>query len=211
MATIIEDVRLPDKWSKGSAGGPAFATRAVRLESGESDQEERWEAPLWSYDIAHNIKSLEQMAELRAFHLARRGASRGFLLKDWIDWTSKANGADAATALDQPLGTGTGAQTVFPIVKRYADSGGSFDRRILWPVAGTVLVAVNGTPLGSGFTVQRGAGTITFTSAPAAAAVLTCGFQFDVPVRFVEDLLSISWDTINSRSAGSVPLEEVRV
>lgn len=207
---MIDDVRLPEKWSKGSSGGPAFLTDVVHMVSGAEDREERWEHELGTWEIAHNIKSAEQIAELRAFHRLRRGQSRGFLLKDWIEFTSAADGVSARTATDQPLGTGTGAQTVFALIKRYSDGAGSYDRPIAWPVAGTVVVAVNGTPLGSGFTVQRGAGTVTFAAAPANGAVLTAGFQFDVPVRFMDDHLSVSWDTINSRSAGQVPLQEVR-
>lgn len=207
---MIDDVRLPENWSQGSTGGPAFATRVTRLESGAEDREERWDAPLWDFEIAHNIKSPADISALRGFHLARRGASRGFLLKDWIDFSSASDGVSAPTALDQPLGTGTGAQTVFALVKRYPDGVAAFDRPIAWPVSAAVLVAVGGVPLGAGFTVQRGAGTVTFAAAPAAAAVLTAGFQFDVPVRFAEDLLTVSWDTINSRSAGNVPLVEDR-
>lgn len=206
----IDDVRLPENWSKGSSGGPAWLTNAVRLASGEIDREERWEDPLGQYEIAHNIKTPADMAAVRAFHFARRGASRGFLLKDWIEYTSASDGRSAATALDQPLGTGDGATTVFSLVKRYTDAGGMYDRPIAYPVTGSVLVAVDGTPLGSGFTVERGAGTVTFAAAPAASAVLTTGFQFDVPVKFVDDLLAVTWDTINSRSVGQVPLEEVR-
>lgn len=213
----IDDVRLPEKWSRGSAGGPAFSTEIVQMLSGDEDREERWEHPLWQYDIAHNVKSPADIAELRGFHLARRGAARGFLLKDWIDWTSATDGISAASALDQPLinpgtglATGDGSETEFALVKRYADSAGTFDRPILWPVAGTLLVAVDGAPLGSGFSVARGTGLVTFTSPPANGAVLTAGFAFDVPVRFSEDLLSVSWDTIASRSAGQVPLQEVR-
>ncbi len=206
----IDDVRLPEKWSKGSSGGPAFLTDIVDMVSGDQDREERWEHPLATYDIAHNVKRPADIAELRAFHRARRGASRGFLLKDWIEYTSAEDGIAAPEATDQPLGTGDGSTTVFPIVKRYSDAGGSYDWPVIWPVAGTVLVAVDGTPIGSGFTVDRGEGTITFAAAPAGAAVLTCGFEFDVPVHFAEDQLNVVWDTINSRSAGSVTLEEVR-
>ncbi len=206
----IDDVRLPEKWSKGSSGGPAFLTDVVQTVSGDEDREERWADPLGTGDIVHTVKRADDIAEIRAFHRARRGASRGFLLKDWIEYTSRADGVSAPTALDQPLGTGDGAETVFAIVKRYSDAAGSYDWPVLWPVAGTVLVAVDGVPLGGGFTVNRGAGTITFASAPGTGDVLTCGFQFDYPVRFTDDHLNVSWDTINSRSAGSIPLQEVR-
>ena len=121
------------------------------------------------------------------------------------------NGESAPTALDQPLGVGDGAETVLAIIKRYADTVTSYDRPIAWPVAGSVVVAVDGVPLDpAAFTVQRGAGTVTFNVAPAAAAVLTCGFAFDVPVHFVEDVVSVVYDAPSMRSVGSIPIEELR-
>lgn len=185
-------------------------TSIVPLDSGGEYREQRWARPLWRYEIAHNIKRVEQIAEIRAFHLARRGRKVSFLLKDWIDWTSAADGQSAPSMLDQPLGTGTGALTTFQLVKRYPDAIDPYDRAIKWPVAGTLLVAVDGVLKVSGVAVNRGTGVVTLTPAPAAAAVITAGFEFDVPVRFEDDWLSVSWDTINSRSAGSVPLVEVR-
>lgn len=210
MTITVDDIRLPEKWSKGSAGGASWLTEDVKVASGDIYLEQRWEDPLWRYDIAHNVKTPADIAELRAFHLARRGRKRGFLLKDWIDYTSHADGITAPTMLDQPLGTGTGAATTFDLVKRYADTVSPYDRPITWPVTGTLLVAVNGVLLASGVAVNRGTGVVTLTPAPAAAAVITCGFQFDVPVHFEDDWLSVTWDTVNSRSAGSVPIEEVR-
>lgn len=207
---MIDDIRLPENWSKGSAGGPAFLTDIVPLSSGDKDREQRWLHPLHRYEIAHNIKTPADIALLRAFHNGRRGASRGFLLKDWLDFTSHADGQSAQSMLDQPLGTGTGALTTFQLIKRYADTVNPYDRPIKWPVSGTLVVAVNGVLKGSGVAVNRGTGVVTLTPAPAAAAVITAGFAFDLPVHFEEDWLSITYDTINSRSAGSVPIEEVR-
>lgn len=207
---MTADIRLHENWSKGSAGGPEFRTLVVSLDSGAEFREQRWAAPLWRYEIAHNIKRLDDVAEIRAFHLARRGRKTSFLLKDWIDWTSHAGGTAAPSMLDQPLGTGDGVATTFQLIKRYADAVLPFDRVIRWPVAGTLQVAVDGVLKTSGVAVNRGTGVVTLTPAPAAAAVITAGFQFDVPVRFEEDWLSVSFDTINSRSIGSIQLIEVR-
>lgn len=207
---MTADIRLHENWSRGSAGGPEFMTSIVPLDSGGEYREQRWARPLWRYEIAHNIKRIEQIAEIRAFHLGRRGRKESFLLKDWIDWTSAADGQSAPSMLDQPLGTGTGALTTFQLIKRYPDAIDPYDRAIKWPVAGTLVVAVNGVLKVAGVVVNRGTGVVTLTPAPAAAAVITAGFEFDVPVRFEDDWLSVSWDTINSRSAGSVPLVEVR-
>ena len=207
---MTADVRLHESWSKGSAGGPEFLTSVVPLDSGGEYRERRWSRPLWKYEIAHNIKRIEQIAEIRAFHLARGGREQSFLLKDWIDWSSAADGQSAPAMLNQPLGTGNGVLTTFQLIKRYPDAVRPYDRAIKWPVAGTLLVAVNGVLKTSGVAVNRGTGVVTLTPAPAPAAVITAGFQFDVPVRFEDDWLSVSWDTINSRSAGSIALIEVR-
>lgn len=208
--TTIDDIRLPEKWSKGSAGGPMFLTDKVPLASGDIYREARWADPLQKYEIAHNIKSPAEIAALNAFFRGRRGAHRGFLLKDWLDFTSNSDGQSASTMLDQPLGTGNGATTTFQLIKRYADSVNAYDRTIRWPVAGTLKVAVAGVLRSVGVSVVRNTGIVTITPAPAAAAAITAGFEFDVPVAFEEDWLSVTWDTIASRSAGSVQLEEVR-
>lgn len=207
---MVDDVRLPEKWSKGSNGGFEFSTDVVPTDDGGVETNENWAVPLRRYEISHNVKTPEDIGLLRAFHLARRGAARPFLFKDWIDFTSKPDGNSAATMTDQPLGTGDGVTTAFALVKRYADSVSAIDVPVLWPVAGTVLIAKDGIAAPTGWSVNRGTGVVTFTSAPALGVILTAGFQFDVPVRFEDDLLRISWDTINSRSAGSVPLLEWR-
>lgn len=207
---MIADIRLPEKWSKGSAGGPEWLTLVVPKASGDETRRSRWSRPIWKYEIAHNVKSPADISELRRFHLARRGRRTGFLLKDWIDFTSNADGITPPTMLDQPLGTGDGSDTTFQLIKRYGDAVDSFDRPIFWPTLSSLLIAVNGAAKVSGVAVNRGTGIVTLTPAPAAAAVITAGFAFDVPVRFDDDLLQISWDTINSRSAGQVPLIEVR-
>ena len=207
---MTDDVRLPEKWSKGSTGGFGFSTEVVKTDDGGVETNENWAVPLRRYEIAHNVKTPDDIGLLRAFHGARRGASRPFLFKDWIDYTSKPDGVSGAGMTDQPLGIGDGSTVAFQLVKRYADSVSPLDVPTLWPVSGSVLIAKDGIAAPTGWTVNRGTGIITFSAAPSLGVVLTAGFQFDVPVRFEDDLLRISWDTINSRSAGSVPLEEYR-
>jgi uncharacterized protein (TIGR02217 family) len=50
---------------------------------------------------------------------------------------------------------------------------------------------------------------VTFAAAPVSGAVLTAGFEFDVPVRFEDDRISIvGYD--NNVERASIPLIEVR-
>jgi uncharacterized protein (TIGR02217 family) len=74
----------------------------------------------------------------------------------------------------------------------------------------TVKVAVNGVTQNSGWTIDTTTGIITFTSAPASGAV-TAGYEFDVPVRFGADKLSISVDAFEAGSISAIDIQEIRV
>ncbi len=68
---------------------------------------------------------------------------------------------------------------------------------------------INGTPTGA-FTVSEATGIVTFAAPPAAGAVLTASFEFDVPVRFDIDRLDIELSSFDAADAPSIPLIEVR-
>lgn len=112
---------------------------------------------------------------------------------------------------DQPIGTGNGAATLFQLTKRYTSGAQSWTRAITKPVAGTVTVALNGTPQASGWSVSTATGLITFTTAPAAGVAITAGFpEFDVSVRFDTDALDVTLDLERLGSITSIPLLEIR-
>jgi uncharacterized protein (TIGR02217 family) len=52
---------------------------------------------------------------------------------------------------------------------------------------------------------------VTFVVAPAAGAVVTAGFEFDVPVRFDTDRISASLAGFAAGEIPSIPVVEVRV
>jgi uncharacterized protein (TIGR02217 family) len=89
-------------------------------------------------------------------------------------------------------------------VRRY----GQVTRRITRPVSGSVRVAVDGLATAA-FALGEG-GMVTLDTPPAAGAVVTASFDFDVPVRFAEDRLNVSRATYLAGAAASVPLVEVR-
>ena len=51
----------------------------------------------------------------------------------------------------------------------------------------------------------------TFASAPAPGTAITAGFEFDVPVRFDTDSLSINLANFAAGEVPSLPLVEVRI
>ena len=80
-------------------------------------------------------------------------------------------------------------------------------------MAGTVLVAIADDPKveGQEFSVDPATGLVTFTVAPDIGAVITAGFEFDVPVRFDTDRIVISMASFKAGEIPSIPVVEVRL
>ncbi len=170
---------------------PRWSTEIVQVDSGAEQVNQRWANPLHKFTLPEAVRDMSVFNAIRDHWLVMRGPLYTWPWKDPLDFASVAlaepNVAPTITRLDQPLGTGNGLATQFQIIKRYTRSSQTFDRKIVLPVLASVLVAVNGTLQTSGYTVSRPGGIVTFTSPPAAAAVITCGFLFDVEVRFESD------------------------
>jgi uncharacterized protein (TIGR02217 family) len=96
-------------------------------------------------------------------------------------------------------------------VKRYGSGLRNYTRIITRPVAGTVIVAVNGVTSAQAL-VNAATGVVTFNPGflPAAGAVVTAGFQFDVPARFDSDRLEINLTQFGAGEIPHIPIVEVR-
>lgn len=207
----FHEVRLPARLAFGSTGGVERRTEIVTLGSGYERRSTPWAEGRRRYLIGANLRSLDDMAALTGFFEARRGRLFGFRFRDFADFKSCAPGA-VVSAGDQVLGTGDGERTRFDLIKRYGDGEGALERRIRKPVAGTVRAAVAGVELGAGgFVVDAQAGAVTLSVAPAAGALVTAGFEFDVPVRFHADRIEVTLESFEAGQMAAVPLIEVRV
>ena len=71
-------------------------------------------------------------------------------------------------------------------------------------------IAVASNRVATAAFVVTGEGAVLLDEAPAAGAVVTAGFLFDVPVRFADDRLEVSRATFLAGEIASVPLIEVR-
>jgi uncharacterized protein (TIGR02217 family) len=200
----FEDVSFPLALGREVAVEPAFRTAIVATASGAEQRNAEWADARLSFDAGPGVRSEADLQTLIAFFRARRGAAIGFRLRDPFDDSS--NGMTGTPAAgDQFLGEGDGAQTAFALLKHY---GGQV-RRITRPVAGSVLVTVDGEARESGWSLSAN-GVIEFEEAPAAGAEVRAGYRFDVPVRFAEDRLSLNRATFLAGEAPSVPLIELR-
>jgi len=205
----FHEVRFPDDISRGARGGPERRTQIVELASGDEERNACWANSRRRYDAAYGIRRADDLVAVVAFFEARNGRLYGFRWKDWADFKSCLPSQTPA-ATDQVIGTGDGATTAFQLVKSYVSGSQSWTRTITKPVAGTVLVAIDGVDVTTGWSVDTMTGLITFTTAPAAGAAITAGFEFDVPVRFDTDTLDVTLDIERLGSITSIPLIEVR-
>jgi uncharacterized protein (TIGR02217 family) len=204
----FDDVTFPLAIGRQASVSPAFSTQVVESLSGHEQRSSDWADARLAFDAGPGVRSEADLATLIGFFRARRGAARGFRFTDPYDDRSGAQDA-APGATDQVIGTGDGATIRFQLVKSYGPAGDPQRRRITRPVAGTIRVALNGTEQASGWT-HEGLGVIAFAAAPAAGAVVSAGYRFDVPVRFAEDRIDINRTTFAAGEAPSVPLIEVK-
>lgn len=204
----FHEVQFPVDISYGSNGGPMRRTDVFTTSSGFESRNSLWADSLRMYNAAYGVKTLEQLYNVLEFFEERRGMFHGFRYKDWIDYKS-GSPDDPVDDGDQFLGNGDGSTVTFQLRKVY---GGVFDpwyRTITKPVTGTVVVAVDGTPV-SISSVDTTTGVVTLNSAPANLASVTAGFEFDVPVRFDTDQLDPSIENFNSGNL-DIPIKEIRV
>ncbi|WP_416909315.1 MAG: TIGR02217 family protein [Polymorphobacter sp.] len=205
---VFHDVRFPLDLGFGAAGGPTFSTQVVVTGSGHEQRNSQWSDARQSYDAGLGVRSEADLAALLAFFRARRGQAHGFRFNDPIDNRSSAFGVPL-TATDQRLGAGDGGQTRFALVKRYGEGADEQVRRVTRPIAGTVRVAVDGAELFAGWALDAG-GWIDFETAPLPGALVSAGFEFDVPVRFATDQIDVSIAGWRAGELPSVPLVEIR-
>lgn len=208
---IFHEVRFPTNIALGATGGPERRTEVVTLGSGAEERNGAWAHSRRRFNAGLGLRSLDDVHALIAFFEARHGRLYGFRWKDRADFKSCAPGA-AVTATDQAIGTGDGTTSAFQLVKAYASGGASYSRTIGKPVAGSLRLAVDGVEVAEGtdFLMDVSTGIVSFGIAPLSGAVVSAGFEFDVPVRFDTDFLEINLAAFEAGSVPNVPVIEVR-
>jgi uncharacterized protein (TIGR02217 family) len=206
----FHEIQFPTAIAFHSSGGPERKTEIVTLGSGFEERNAVWANSRRHYDVGYGVKTLDDLHAVIAFFEARAGRLYGFRFKDFADFRSCAP-SGAVTPLDQSIGTGDGTTTQFQLIKTYTSGPSTWVRTINKPVAGTVRVAVAGVEQTSGISIDTTTGLVTFDSAPASAAAITAGFEFDTPVRFDTDSLAINLSHFAAGEIPSIPLVEIRL
>jgi uncharacterized protein (TIGR02217 family) len=206
----FHEVRFPTAIAFGASGGPQRKTDIVALGSGHEERNSRWADSRRHYNAGYGVRSLDDLQAVIAFFEERRGRLYGFRWKDRADWKSCApSGTPAAT--DQAIGTGDGVTTTFQLVKTYGGAHAPWARIIAKPVAGSILMAVDATPLAEGWSCDETTGIVTFATPPGDGAAITAGYEFDVPVRFDSDTLEINLTHFAAGEIPAIPLVEIRL
>lgn len=209
--SAFHEVLFPPEIAFGSSGGPQRLTDIVTTGSGREERNQRWFHSRRRYNAGYGIKTLAALAEVIAFFEARRGRLYGFRWHDRADHLSCAPG-ETPSAQDQHIGTGDGQTMQFQLVKTYGSAHAPYERPVLKPVAGSIVVALNGIAADpSHFTVDTATGLVSFAApfVPGAGAAVTAGFMFDVPVRFDTDYLEIDHAAFEAGVISDLPVIEI--
>jgi uncharacterized protein (TIGR02217 family) len=164
-----------------------FKTTIIELLSGHEQRNIDWSRVRGEWDVAHGIKTQDELDELLAFFYARQGRAHGFRFKDWNDFRDRGQGLVLNDGGNDRL------------YKRYSSGGVNYDRMITKPVDGTIVLAGGGT-------VAPATGIVTGGTAGTAWTG-----EFDVPVRFDTDHMATRIEAFNVYTWGQVIIKEIRV
>ena len=198
---VFHEVQFPPKIAYGASGGPEFNTSITTTQGGFEQRNVNWQKARGRWDVSTGIKNKTDMDAVQAFFRARFGKAYGFRFKDWSDFQ----------AVGQNIGTGNGVLTAFQLTKTYVSGSNTYVREIKKPVTGTVKIYLNSVLQSSGFTVDHTTGVVTFTVAPGVGVAVTADCDFDVPVRFDTDMLSVRIDGPAQYVWDSIPIVETRI
>lgn len=210
----FHEILFPLDIALRGAGGPERRTEIVTLASGREERNTRWAHSRRRYDAGYGVRSFEALSQAVAFFEERRGRLHGFRWRDRLDHASAAPGA-AVTPFDQTIGIGDGANAAFALKKIYGGAFEPYARPIVKPVAGSVVVAVDGEVVeeGTAFTCDPTSGLVSFLGGhvPQVGKAITAGFLFDVPVRFDTDYLEVDLSAFAAGAIPKIPLVEIRI
>jgi uncharacterized protein (TIGR02217 family) len=181
--------RLLDCVSYGTQGGPTWSTRRISLRSGIVRRNAQRSRPLYQFAVLYqNLNAEDHASVIEAFNTCRAGVF-AFRLKDWADFTAD----------DEFVVLGTGGSQQVQLAKLYEFGNQNVSRPIRKPVAGSVTLTSDGSPLAG--SIDATTGIATFTT--GVGDIVRWSGEFDVPVTFDQDELMFS---ANSRNQSGLML-----
>lgn len=194
--TIARFIDLPSPYDMPTApmgASPRFFNRIQTSSSGDETVQRVWTRPLWKYTLPEAIREHSTLVAVRNHFLVMGGTAHTFPFRDLTDFASidpvyAPDHEPIITGDDQIIGVGDGVTTDFQIVKNYEIGAHKFVRNIILPDPDSLIVFVDGEPHHHpGYDFTRPGGVISFRTAPTLAQVISCGYLFDVEVRYEAD------------------------
>ena len=171
------DTRLSPKVNAGFSGGPEWNTLVRQMANGISMRRGNWAMPHHRYTANYALLRPEEQNEILSAFIAARGQVHSFRFKDWNDYK----------ATNQAMADGDGTLTPRQLTKTYTFGTESYVRTILLPIASTVVITANGTPIT--VTTNPLTGMVTPSTSWPSGQVIKASFEFDVRVRFGSDFI----------------------
>lgn len=175
--------RLSECVELGFTGGPEWNTLITAMANGLENRNGEWAMPHHKYTADYTVLEPISQNEIRNCFLGMHGRLHSFRFKDWSDYLCD----------EEPLGVGDGTTTPRQLRKFYTFGAATLTRDILLPIAATVVVKANGTPIT--VTANETTGMLTPSSGWPSGQVLTVSCQFDVRVRFGQDYYPFTMPT----------------
>ncbi len=189
---FFEDIRPQ------ASGGPEYRTIVKQLRNGAEHRNSLWADPLRTFDMTLVPRDRDAVKDLLNFAAESQGAAHGFRLRDWTDFNAPG----------ELIGVGDGNVYWFRLVRAY----GTYSRRILKPVIGTVEVRLDGVLQSPTlYVVDHINGLVIFKFAPGSGVAITAAFQFDVPVRFDDDTLKVIMLFYRTGVSENIKFREIRL
>lgn len=206
----FHEVSFPEDIAYGSAGGPVRRTDIIVLDSGFEERNTSWASSRHKYNVSYGVKTYDLLHTLKEFWEARKGPLFGFRFKDFSDFRS-VGPQTAISDTDQVIGLGDDSNTTFQLIKTYNSGGFTSLRTINKPISGTTIISLDDVPQGSGFTIDTTTGIVTFDVAPSNFSIIKAGYEFEVPVRFAADEITINLAAFEHGNIDDILLLELRI
>ncbi len=160
----------------------------------------------YTLDIGNNILSISDIDEITKIFRIANGRFGSFRFKDWLDYK----------ATNQQIAIADGKTNKFQLIKTYSiskeDNGTTtkYIRIISKPVADTIALKIGNHLIDdNNYTIDYNNGIITLATVPEEGKIISCDFEFDVPVRFDSDTLEIKQTNSNNGELKEIRLVEV--
>lgn len=193
MTTQFLDERLPEHIEAGSDVGPRFLTTVTGTSGGKEGRNIEWSQEKLEANISYGMMAdtnpddrEDSYKAVLAFFRKCLGRGIPFRFRDPSDWEAE----------NEPLYQASDDGLYWQLAKTY---GADYIRKITRPDPDTIQIFRNGVEMTTGWHVDV-LGLIRFDSPQNGG--ITANFEFDVPMRFDNDRLSVALETVR---AGSIP------